>query len=223
LNIPDDGDLSLRMYYPTNSSGSPFLPIYSLYVDYFNLQLFKGVQSDLVPKSESKIIYYEGVKNVDTSLDLDSNLFMLDGTRYTEAPSPSAGNPVKNSALSYTSGISNNIVDLYNNPVAGLTFDYTTPLENFDFSNLVDLFKDIGNSINKNTNVVNIVIEGNYKSEMYNIGQKFSYTIIGGEEVNYCLLDFNNDYKFGSQNSILYSSEFTDVTGKTTIYKTVTS
>jgi hypothetical protein len=176
-----------------------------------------------VPKSESKIIYYEGVKNVDTSLDLDSNLFMLDGTRYTEVPSPSAGNPVKNSALAYTSGISNNIVDLYNNPVAGLTFDYTTPLENFDFSNLVDLFKDIGNSINKNTNVVNIVIEGNYKSEMYNIGQKFSYTIIGGQEVNYCLLDFNNDYKFGSQNSILYSSEFTDVTGKTTIYKTVTS
>ena len=149
---------------------------------------------------------------------------MMDATRYIPTITISSEGKSKNPVYIPTC-LSNTIVDAFYNPVAGLIFRYDDPwCTQLSYSPLQDILTDVTSNVIKNVGLNNVTIEGSFKSVAdYFIGSKFSYQIIGYDSVNFALLDYTIDFKNGTYNALLYSSKFTDATGKTIDTKTIIS
>lgn len=216
LNISGDGNLSVRIYRPYNAVSDPSTPEQdSLYLRYSNLQSFKGNIAENVPNSQKYSTYYNNFFNSQSEYELESNLFLLDGKKYIDYPTPVVGNPAKISPLYISSAFGNNIMDENWNPVIGDVYNTTNKYQSINYTNLKSMLTDITENIHKNIGLTNATITGTFKSNIYSLGQKFSYAVTGYTNVNYCLLDYSIDLKNSTQNSVIYSCEFSSPGSKT--------
>jgi hypothetical protein len=86
----------------------------------------------------------------------------------------------------------------------------------------LDFIPAIQSNILANTGLTNVTIEGTYKSNaVYFIGDKFIYDLTGYPQKTFVLLDYSINLKQATYNAILYSSEFTDATGKVLTTQTI--
>ena len=225
LDIPENAIIKVRQYQPYRTSTYSAAPdSVQLYVQYCNLQTFKGTNVSGLPTNQSYSATFGDIINSDESVSLDSSIFMMDATRYVPTITGSSEGKSKNPVYIPTC-FSNTIVDAFYNPVAGLIFRYDDPwCTQLSYSNLQGILTDVTSNVIKNVGLNNVTIEGNFKSVVdYFIGSKFSYQIIGYDSVTFVLLDYTIDFKKGTYNALLYSSEFTDATGKTIDTKTIIS
>ena len=197
LKMPVDGDLYIRMLIPWGTVTTPnsdvvFDPV--IHVNYAIIQTYKGTSSQDSLNQKYRT-YLDTNKFNKDSLELKSNLYMYNSERYSTAFSNiSTANNVQ-------------IVD----PIAGvltitnlLSTKTRTPIN----ANFGGLIQTITNNIYKNTGFPNTIISGNYRSNMFPIGKKFRYRIIGFEEKLFVMLDYKNDFKQSMQDVVLYSCDF---------------
>jgi hypothetical protein len=225
LDIPENATIKIRQYQPYRTSGYSSAPdSVQLYVEYCNLQTFKGTNISGLPTNQSYSATFGDIINSDESISLDSNIFMMDATKYVPVVTNLSEGKSKNPVYIPTC-YSNSILDRFYNPVAGLFFRYDDIFcTQLSYSPLQDILTDVTSNIIKNVGLNNVTIEGSFKSVAdYYIGSKFSYQIIGYDSVTFVLLDYTIDFKNGTYNALLYSSEFTDATGKTIDTKTIIS
>ena len=229
-DLPDGGRIKLRFYKPYRSVAitNGWDPELALYVQYINLQSFKGINLDGAIREQTFISKYEGTLNSSDSLTLSSNLLMLDGTdadRIITINTQYADKEVP--AMHYGNIFGNQLVDRFFNPASSLYYEpYKVFGSSFiatDYIATVAYLQSICKAIQKNTCLNNVTIQGDYKSSFYPIGSKFTYDVIGYDTRTFCLLDYRMDLKQGSQDSILYSSEFISDAGLTDVTQTVIS
>ena len=229
-DLPDGGRIKLRFYKPYRSVSitNGWDAELALYVQYINLQSFKGINLDGAIREQLFISKYEGVLNSSDRVTLDSNLLMLDGTdadriitintqfRDKEVP-----------AMHYGNIFGNQIVDRFFNPASSLYYEpykvFGSSFIGTDYIATASYLQSICMAIQKNTCLNNVTIQGDFKSPFYPIGSKFTYDVIGYDTRTFCLLDYRMDLKNGSQDSILYSSEFISDAGLTDVTQTVIS
>jgi hypothetical protein len=226
LDIPDSAKLKIRQYHPYRTAGFYGAPdSYQLFVEYCNLQTFKQSPVSGLPTTQIFRTYYDDVINSDESITLESNISIMDATRYTPETSVSSGRPKNKNPMFVPSCYANTIIDEFNSPAANLELSYVNPsCINISYDTQIAKFQSIVENILKNAGVNNVTIDGTYKSDAtYFIGNKFRYEIIGYYEVTFALMDYQIDLKGASYSALLYSSEFTDVSGKTTSSQTVIS
>lgn len=215
LNIAGDGNLSVRIYRPFRTFSGEFIEQDALYLRYSNLQSFNGNIAQNVPQSQKYSTYYSNFFNSDSQYQMDSNLLLLDGKKYVDYPNPVVGNPAKISPIYISSSFGNNIMDENWNPVIGDTYNTDNKYQSVDYTNIKSILTDITENIHKNIGLTNATIDGTFKSNIYSIGQKFSYQVTGYNSVNYCLLDYSIDLKNSSQSSVIYSCQFSNPGAKT--------
>jgi hypothetical protein len=226
LNIPDNAKLKIRQYHPYRTGGYFGAPdSMQLFVECCNLQTFKGSTLSGIPSSQKFISKFDGLINSDESVELKSNVFLMDATKYIPTSSPTAGNVLNKNPIFVPMCYGNNIYDAYNSPAAGISLSYSNPTcISISYTTLKNKLKSITSSVLNNIGLNNVTIEGTFKSDAsWFIGSKFSYQIIGYDSINFALLDYTIDFKNGTYNALLYSSEFTDATGKTVVTQTVIS
>ena len=222
--IPEDGEVRIRMYRPyngINSAGTTMPDNESLFLEYFNLQSFTSSPKSNFPKNQSRIVNYNNIYNSNEDLILDSNLLVLDGKKYVSLPRPSGDGGTNTSPIYMQLYSCNAVVDEYNSPASGLAYDYTNLGLTFNFENLQSSLDDIGVNIQNNIGLVNASIDGTYKSDIFFIGKKFTHQVIGYDTKTFCLLDYRIDFKNATQDSVLYSSEFSDTTGLVVTSQTI--
>ena len=229
-DLTDGAKIKFRFYKPYRSvaiTNGWDLEL-GLYLQYINLQVFKGVSVPGAINNQQFISRYEGVLNSDQNLSLNSNLFMLDGTdadRKMTINTTFLDREVP--AMQFGNILGNQIVDRFFNPASSLYYEpYKVFGSSFiatDYIALVTYLQSICKAIQKNSCLNNVTIQGDYKSSFYPIGSKFTYDVIGYDTRTFCLLDYRMDLKQGSQDSILYSSEFISDAGLTDVTQTVIS
>lgn len=197
LRMPVDGDLYIRMLIPwgsTNvaSSDIQFDPV--IHVNYAIIQTYKGTSSQDSLNQKFRTYLNSNKFNKD-SLELKSNLYMYSSDRYSTAFSNISTpnnvqvvDPIAN-VLTITNLLSTKTRQPINNISGGL-------------------IPTITNNIYKNTGFQNTIISGNYRSNMFAIGKKFRYRIVGFEEKLFVMLDYKNDFKQSMQDVVLYSCDF---------------
>lgn len=215
LNITGDGRLSVRIWRPYNAIASSFIEQNALYLRYSNLQSFSGNIASNIPSSQKYSTYYNNFFNSESEFDLDSNLFLLDGKKYIDYPNPTVNSPAKISPLYISGCFGNNIMDENWNPVIGATYNTDNKYQSIDYSNIKSVLTQITEGIHKNIGLTNANIQGQFKSSVYPIGSKLTYTVTAYNEVKYCLLDYRLDLKNSQQDSVLYSCEFIGPGSKT--------
>jgi hypothetical protein len=198
---------------------------YELYVEYCNLQAFKGSTVSGLPTSQLYKTKYSDLINSDEALTLTSNIFIQDAQRYVPTSSLSATDAKAKNPMFVASCYGNHIFDKYNYPASSISLSYANPsCINVSYSSLETKLKDISLPFLENICLNNVTIEGTYKSDAsWFIGSKFSYQIIGYDSINFSLLDYTIDFKNGTYNALLYSSEFSDGAGMTTVTQTIIS
>jgi hypothetical protein len=236
LDIPENAKIKIRQYQPyRNVNYDNISDIYQLYVEYCNLQSFKNPPVE-IPKSQEVKAFYEDLIQSDEDIVLDSNIFIMDVRNYLHTQDlliePVQTLKSKNPIYLPTC-YGNSIIDEYYMPINRLQnsgiminegFNYFTPdcLSFYAYSFLDK--KEVEEFLLKNIALTNTTIEGTFKSDAsWFIGSKFSYQIIGYDSINFSLLDYTIDFKNATYNALLYSSEFTDATGKTVATQTTTS
>lgn len=215
LNIAGDGRLSVRIWRPFNAVSGGFVEQNALYLRYSNLQSFSGNIASNIPSGQKYTTYYSNFFNSDSDFELKSNLFLMNGQKYIDYPTPSTNEPAKISPLYISNCFGNNIMDENWNPVIGDTYNTDNKYQSINYSNVRSLMSNITEGIQKNIGLTNANIEGRFKSSLYQLGSKFTYTITSYNEVKYCLLDYRADLKNGVQDSVLYSCEFSSPGSKT--------
>jgi hypothetical protein len=226
LIIPNAAKLKIRQYQPWRGATSSLNDDrYELYVEYCNLQAFKGSTASGLPTLQLYKTKYSDLINSDESLTLTSNIFIQDAQRYVPTGLLSPTDVKSKNPMFVASCYGNHIFDKYNYPASNISLSYANPnCINISYTSLQTKLKNISLPFLKNIGLNNVTIEGTFKSDAsYFIGSKFSYQIIGYDSVNFSLLDYSIDFKNGTYNALLYSSEFTDSTGKTVVNQTVIS
>lgn len=225
LDIPNNAKLRVRQYQPYRLSDYPNAPdSVQLYVQYCNLQVFKGTNVQGLPTGQQYTATFGNIINSDESISLNSNLFMMDATRYTPDAAPIYGQSKTKNPMYVPSCYSNTVVDGFFNPLSGIEIDYANPYcTNVSYETLQTKLTSITSSILRNIGLNNVTIDGTYISDgVYFIGTKFRYEIIGYYEVDFVMMDYKIDLKNRTYNALLYSSLFTpssidDVTTRTLI------
>lgn len=224
LDIPSGAKLRIRHYTPYRTSAvTPLEDRYSIFINYCNLQTFKSSAVSDLPSSQTFTTKYDDLINSDESLTLNSNLFLMDGTVYVP-DSPLAPNETKlKNPMFVPSNYGNHIFDEYYNPASGAEYSFANPsCIDISYATLKTRLTSISENILKNIGLTNCVIEGSYKSESnFGIGNKFSYQIVGYNPKTFVMLDYSLDVKNATYNCLLYSSEFSDDTGKVINTKTI--
>lgn len=202
--IPYSGTIEMRVLAAAN-------PDYTLsvrqdaYINYAFLQTYKGENLDEIPNTQTSRSYYSNINNNQDILQLNTLGYIFNGTPFKTY---SAGETLDKS---YAAVISNCLI----------TDQYDYINDNFVVGE-DRTQKQIGESIQKNIGILNTAIEGSYKSDIYGIGQKFTYTITGFEEKEFVLLDYKTDFINKNQDCTLYSAQFTDTTSLTFNYQILT-
>ena len=202
LKMPREGTVHLRILMPwANPIGSPLSPTTAsaLYINYAMIQSYTGAVEG--PTGQTFRTFTAGNYFNNDSVELDSNLYTYDLYRYaTDTVDPTIPNsPSEVSPWLNVSSVGNIIHDKWHREV-------------FSSDNI--MANQICENIYKNTGFPNATIVGGYKSTGYPIGSKFSYAITGFTQKNFVLLDYMNSYKSGTQDVVLYSSEFVDTSEK---------
>jgi hypothetical protein len=226
LIIPNSAKLKIRQYQPFRGVTSSLNDDrYELYVEYCNLQAFKGSTVSGLPTSQLYKVKYSDLINSDESSELKSNIFIQDAQKYVPTGLLAATEVKAKNPIFVASCYGNHIFDKYNYPASGISLSYANPsCINVSYSSLQTKLKDITTLFLKNIGLSNVTIEGTYKSDaVYFIGNKFSYQITGYNSVNFSMLDYSIDLKNATYNALLYSSKFIDSTGKTVVNQTVIS
>ena len=130
LDIPNNGKLKVRQYQPYRGVNYDSIgDEYQLYVEYCNLQTFKGSTLSGLPSSQRFRGRYEDLINSDTSIELKSNIFLMDVRNYTTDwlfepyKTLKAKNPIF-----VPNCYGNGIIDKYYMPISGLDyFNYGNP------------------------------------------------------------------------------------------------
>jgi hypothetical protein len=203
VTIPYSGTVEMRLFAAYNSDWVAGSSIYA-YVNYAFLQTYKGESLDQIPNTQKSRSYYSNLNNNKDILELQTVGYIFNGT-----PLQTFANETLDK--SYAAVVGNCLTTdqydyIHDNYVTGE--DRTQKL--------------IGESIQKNIGILNTAIEGAYKSDIYTIGQKFTYTITGFEEKTFVLLDYKTDFINKNQNCTLYSAQFTDTTSLTFNYQILT-
>ena len=231
LSVPANGSLKLRFFRPwpagpevvgglTYPRDVTVLPM----LEYINLKTYRSAAEFGTTTAQQYKTYYTNVLNSDRSTNLESNTFLLDGSSYKLGPTFSGTLVRRQSPLIVSSYYGNHILDEFNYPAVGASYNYTELGQpNLSYTNLKNRLTAINESILKNEGLVSAEISGSFKSPMYNIGTKFTYQITGYPEKTFCMLDTMNDYKQSAQDVILYSINFTDTTFKIVESQTVLS
>lgn len=227
LDIPSSGKIRVRMYapYTTQAVVSQALDEYALYVQYLNMQTFKGHSDSFLPENQKFTIYYEGVAAADNDITNKSGVFNLDGTQYNLASLPSTANPARVTPFLPTSYLGNHVLDIYGNPASGITYKFNDLDYNLlDYTNLKNSLTTLGRYVLKNNGLLATRIQGEFRSNPnFTTGQKFSYSILNQSSKNYIMLDYNISLKNSIFDSTLYSINYTDESGKTVLTTTVLS
>lgn len=197
LKMPVDGDLYIRMLIPWGSVTAPnsdvvFDPV--IHVNYAIIQTYKGTSSQDSLNQKYRTFLSTNKFNKD-SLELKSGLYMYNSERYSTAFSniSTANNVQTVDPIANVLTITNLLSTKTRQPING-TFGGLVPA--------------ITNNIYKNTGFQNTIISGNYRSNMFAIGKKFRYRIVGFEEKLFVMLDYKNDFKQSMQDVVLYSCDF---------------
>ena len=220
LDVPNNAKLRIRHYQPyrlTDYTNAP--DSVQLYLQYCNLQVFKGSNVTGLPTTQSYTSTFGDTINSDDSSTLRSNIFMMDAGRYSPSSLPSYGDSKTKNPMFVPSCFGNNTFDEFYNPAVALNLDYSNSnCINLSYSGLKTKLSTITSNILKNIGVNNVTIEGTYKcNTALFIGDKFNYDIIGYYAVNFVMMDYSIDFRNATYRSLLYSSEFTDTTSKTII------
>ena len=208
LKIPVDGEVFMRVLLPWSpgypgggtTSTTPWL-----FIDYAMIQTYKEDNST----TQTYTTFVEGVNNNNQSLTLDSKLYTYSVNRYIsdyDAPYSSSVNGLN--AFTLTNSIINEYYDF-------IPQDPLVP--GSDVAN--SLVDSITEPIFLNNGLPSLSISGSYKSSLYSIGDKFDYDVSNIGSAMFTMLDYRNDLKQASQDVILYSSQFTDATGRNILTK----
>lgn len=189
--IPYSGTVTMRIYRPyANDTPGAFG-----FIEYAFIQVYKGEQIDSVPSNTTSRSFYENrVNNKDTYV-VDSIPLFFYGGRYFNG----AGETIDKANAAV---VSNALITTWNQYIN----------DDFIYGGSPTIQYEVGQGIQKNIGVLNVNVEGVFKSSFYDIGQKFTYTITDVPEKTFCLLDYSFDLKAAEQDSILYSCEYTDTT-----------
>lgn len=187
--IPYSGEVFIRVYRPyANRTPGAFI-----FLEYAFIQVYKGEQIDSVPSNTTSRSFYENrVNNKDTQL-VNAIPYFFYGARYINVGSETIDKA--NAAV-----VSNAIITTWNQYIN----------DDYIYGGDPTIQYNVGQGIQKNIGTLNTNLEGTYKSNFYDIGQKFTYDITGLTTKTFCLLDYSFDLKAAEQDSILYSCEFTD-------------
>jgi hypothetical protein len=226
LDIPQSGKLKIRQYQPFRGVTSSLNDDrYELYVEYCNLQLFKGTPISTLPKSQKFLSKVTNLRNSDGDFELKSNIFIQNAQTYVPSGLLAAGDIKAKNPMFVATCYGNHVFDRYNYPASGLSLSYANPqCINISYVQLYDNLQNVTLQLLDNICVTNATIEGTYKSTgNYYIGSKFSYQIIGYDSINFSLLDYTIDLKNATYNALIYSSNFSDGAGITTTTQTIIS
>lgn len=227
LDIPSNGKIRIRMYAPyrTQSGVSQASDEYALYVQYLNMQTFKGHSDSVLPKNQKFTIYYQGVAATDNDITNKTGVFNFDGTQYNLASLPSTANPNRVTPFLPSSYLGNQVQDIYGNPASGITYKFNDLDYNLiDYTNLKTSLTSAGRYVLRNNGLLATRIQGQFKSNPnFTIGQKFSYAILNQPSKNYIMLDYNISLKNSSFDATLYSMNYTDDSAKTVLTITTLS
>jgi len=216
LEIPNTAKIKIRQYQPFRINTYANAPdSIQLYVQYCNLQVFKGSSNvQNLPTTQLYTSTFGSILNSNETIDLKSNLFIMDATRYVPTDIGTSEGKTRN-PLFVTSCYTNTIVDKYYNPASGVFYKSTEPYcQSLSYTDIKQEFSSITSNILKNVGLNNVTIDGTYISDAsYFIGSKFNYEIIGYYSVDFVLLDYQIDLKKREYSALLYSSLFTDSTG----------
>jgi hypothetical protein len=191
LEIPYSGTVTIRILRPTADDQ----PGGAIFIEYAFIQVYKGEQIDSVPSNTTSRSFYENrVNNKDTYVVESIPLFFYGG-RYLNIGSETIDKA--NAAV-----VSNALITTWNQYIN----------DDYIYGGSPTIQYEVGQGIQKNIGVLNVNVEGVFKSSFYDIGQKFTYTITDVPEKTFCLLDYSFDLKAAEQDSILYSCEYTDTT-----------
>jgi hypothetical protein len=217
LDIPAGAKLRVRQYNPFYLGDFVTNPANDrcLYVQQCNLQVYSGSSISILPNNHKIRSYYKNVLNSDKDLNLESNIFIQDATRYVplDPLMDTTESKTKNPIL-FASCYGNHVTDAFFTPASGANLQYFNPTC-VDMVYDLDFISTIQENIIQNTGLINVNIEGTYKSDaVYFIGDKFSYNVTGFGDRTFVLLDYAIDLKQAAYNAILYSSEFSSTEGK---------
>lgn len=188
IKVPFSGQLSLRVLRPTSIAETN-----KVWIEYMTLQVYKKQNIETVPNSTISRTFYNNKKSNEDILELKAIPFFFYGDRYLNTIGESKD-------YANSSVVPNVIIDEWNRY---LKDDYSISTPN-------TIQRSVGRAIQRNEGLLNTSIEGSYKSDYYDIGQKFTYDIQGIGSKTFCLLDYKIDLKNSSQDSIIYSCLFTD-------------
>jgi len=226
LDIPQQGKLKIRQYQPFRGVTSSLNDDrYELYVEYCNLQLFKGTPISNLPKSQKFLTKVTNLRNYSGDFDLKSNIFIQNAQKYVPGGLLAATDVKAKNPMFVASCYGNHVFDIYNYPASGLSLSYANiGCITISYGPLYNTLQPITLKILDNIGLTNATIEGTFKSVAdYFIGNKFSYQIIGYDSINFSLLDYTIDFKNGTYNALLYSSKFSSGVGMTTTTQTIIS
>jgi hypothetical protein len=209
LKMPRDGQVYLRFLLPWSSTvGSSESPTTAswMFIDYAMIQVFSGNASTASPGNVTYRTTGNNVNNNKDSLTMDSIFYLYDSFRYIsdlqDTTTPLGLASISPTYRSYS--ISNLMMTEFYDPLSSDSIGQAISTTNS--------INTITKPIYYNTGLNNVIITGNYKSTLYPIGSKFRYTISGFTEKVFVLLDYMNDFKQGTQDVVLYSSQFIDPT-----------
>jgi hypothetical protein len=225
LDIPQSGKLKIRQYRPYRFYIGSADDRYELYVEYCNLQCFKGSPISSLPKSQKFLSKVTNLKNSDTDFELKSNIFIQNAQTYVPNDLLPSGQPKQKNPIFLATCYGNHVFDRYNYPASGLSLSHLNPAcLNISYEQLYNNLRNVTLELLDNISVTNATIEGTFKSDaIYPIGKKFSYQITGYDSKNFSLLDYSIDFKNATYDSLLYSSDFANSEGLTKTTQTIIS
>lgn len=210
LKMPKDGQIFLRFLLPwsptVGGSESPTTASW-MFIDYAMIQVYSGNASTQPAGNITYRTVGSNVNNNKDSLTMNSIFYLYDPKRYisdlTDTTTPLGLASISPAYRSYS--LTNVLMTEYYDALSSDSIS-----SQISTTNTVNT---ICKPIYYNAGLNNMIISGDFKSDLYGIGTKFSYAVAGFNSRNYVMLDYKNDFKQGTQSVVLYSSQFTDNTG----------
>jgi hypothetical protein len=212
--IPNNGVLIFRIFSPWSTETRPgFAGRVALYGRYATINTFRKnsnnfqinayIQPNLPSTTTSRSYYKNVLNNNKETLKLDTFLNLFNGNAYN--------NTFRDSTFSKSTAalVGNAVLTKYRDYVQDSEIGSSTQYK-------------VGESLQRNIGLLNTTIEGTFKfSTYYGIGDKFSYSITGGPDSKFAMLDYKINFKNAQNDCILYSCKYVDTTGLIYVHKEI--